>query len=78
MLAGSDPPPPRFPEAVEAIERALIALDSEGVPREAQAAALLAALLPRLAVLHGPQAMAAVFGRLAAAIADHAGSSGHA
>lgn len=77
-LPGAGPPPPRFAEAVEAIERALIALDVAGVGREAQAAALLAAVLPRLVALHGPHAVAAVFGRLAAAVADHAGTSGRA
>lgn len=77
-LADSGQPPPRFAEAVETIERALVGLEADGVAREAQAAALLAALLPRLVALHGPHAVAAVFDRLAAAIADHAGSSGHA
>ncbi|WP_114375139.1 hypothetical protein [Elioraea thermophila] len=77
-LAGSGPPPPRFAEAVEAIERALIALDAAGVGREAQAAALLAALLPRLVALHGPHAVAAVFGRLASAVAEQAGTPGRA
>ncbi len=77
-LPGAGPPPPRFAEAVEAIERALVCLEEGGVGREAQAAALLAALLPRLVALHGPHAVAAVFGRLAAAIADHASPSGRA
>jgi len=76
MLPGSGPAPPRFAEAVEAVERTLVTLDSDGVGREAQAAALLAALLPRLVALHGPHAVASVFGRLAAALAEHSGSRG--
>lgn len=66
-------PPPRFAEAVEALERALLALDAEGIGREAQAAALIAALLPRLVALHGPHAVASVLGNLAAAVAELAG-----
>lgn len=77
-LPGAGPAPPRFAEAVEAIERALVGLEDRGVGCEAQTAALLAVLLPRLVALHGPHAVAAVFGRLAAAVADHAGASGRA
>lgn len=65
--------PPRYAEAVEAVETALARLDGAGVGRDAQATALIAALLPRLIALHGPHAVASVLGNLAAAVAELAG-----
>lgn len=65
--------PPRYEEAVEGVEAALQRLDRAGVGREAQATALIAALLPRLIALHGPHAVASVLGNLAAAVAELAG-----